>query len=107
MTHRQVDLIETCSDHRNPSDLLKRTRLWLSEGRRASAEAPRASVPAKAKAVEPRRVVDRLGDEVVREMAEARRSGAKLRELVERYEVSESSLKRLLRASTENPQATD
>ena len=62
---------------------------------------------AKAKAVVPRRVVDRLGDEVVREMAEARRSGAKSRELVERYKVSESSLKRLLRASTENSQATD
>ena len=56
---------------------------------------------AKAKAVVPRRVVDRLGDEVVRELVEARRAGAKLRELVERYEVSESSVKRLLRDATE------
>jgi hypothetical protein len=47
----------------------------------------------------PRRVVDRLGDEVVCELVEARRAGAKLRELVERYEVSESSLKRLLRGA--------
>jgi Mor family transcriptional regulator len=46
----------------------------------------------------PRRVADRLGEEAVHEMIEARRAGAKLRELVERYQVSESSLKRLLRA---------
>jgi len=58
-------------------------------------------VRAKAKAVVPRRVVDRLGDEVARELVEARRAGAKLRELVERYEVSESSVKRLLRDATE------
>jgi hypothetical protein len=60
-------------------------------------------VRAKAKAAVQRRVVDRLGDEVVRELVEARRTGAKLRELVVRYEVGESSLKRLLRASMKSP----
>jgi hypothetical protein len=54
------------------------------------------------KASGPRRVVDRLGEETVRELVEARQAGAKLRELIERYEVSESSLKRLLRAAVES-----
>jgi len=99
--HHQVDLIGTYSNHQNLADLLKRTRRWLSGARRAPFEAPRASAKARAKAVVPRRVVDRLGDEGVRELVEARRAGAKLRELMERYEVSESSLKRLLRGATE------
>jgi hypothetical protein len=54
------------------------------------------------KVVVPQRVVDRLGEETVRELVEAWRAGAKLRELVVRYEVSESSLKRLLRAAVES-----
>lgn len=106
MTHHQVDLIGTYSNHRNRADLLKRTRRWLSEGRQGSFEDPRASVRAKANAVVPRRVVDRLGDEAVRELVEARRGGATLRELVERYGVSESSLKRLLRTAAEASRPT-
>jgi hypothetical protein len=94
-----VDLIGTYSNHRNRADLLKRTRRWLSEGRQGSLQDPKISVPAKPKAIVPRRVVDRLGEETVRELIEARRAGAKLGELVERYEVSESSLKRLLRTA--------
>jgi len=106
--HRQmVDLIGTYSNHRNRADLLKRTRRWLNEGRQAPIQDPKVSVRSTPKAVVPRRVADRLGDEVVRELVEARRAGAKLRELVERYEVSESSLKRLLRASVKNPQVAD
>jgi hypothetical protein len=105
--HRQVDLIGTYSNHRNRADLLKRTRRWLSDGCQARIQDPKVSVRSMPKVIVPRRVVDRLGDEVVRELVEARRAGAKLRELVERYEVSESSLKRLLRVSMENPQATD
>ena len=69
---RDVDVIGTYSNHRNRVELLKRAR----------------------------RVADRLGEDTVRELVEARREGAKLRELVERYEVSESSLKRLLRGVT-------
>jgi hypothetical protein len=45
----------------------------------------------------PRRVADRLGEETVRELIDARRAGAKLGELGERYGVSERSVKRLLR----------
>ena len=101
-----MDLIGTYSNHRNRADLLKRARRWLSEGRQAPIQDPKVSVRAKPNAVAPRRVVDRLGGEVVRELVEARRAGAKLRELVERYEVSESSLKRLLRVATKDPELT-
>ena len=89
----------TYPNHRNRADLLKRTRRWLSEGRQATIQDPKVSVRAKPGALVPRRVVDRLGEETVREMIEARRAGAKLRELVERYGVSGSSLKRLFRTS--------
>jgi hypothetical protein len=102
-----VDLIGTYSNHRNLADLLQRTKRWLSEGRQGSPTDPRVSVRAKATAIVPRRVVDRLGAETVRELIEARQAGAKLRELVERYEVSESSLKRLLRAATRDFQLAD
>ena len=97
---RDVDLIGTYSNHRNRADLLKRTRRWLGEARQAPIQDPKVSVRAAAKPVVPRRVVDRLGEDVVRELVEARRAGAKLSELVERYQVSESSLKRLLRAGS-------
>jgi hypothetical protein len=59
------------------------------------------SVRARPNATVPRRVVDRLGMETVRELIEARQAGAKLRELVERYEVSEGSLKRLFQAAAD------
>ena len=91
-----MDLIGTYSNHRNRADLLKRTRWWLSEGHQAPIQDPKVSVRTKLKTPVPRRVTDRLGEDVVRELVEARRAGAKLRELVERYQISESSLKRLL-----------
>jgi hypothetical protein len=94
-----VDLIGTYSNHRNRADLLKRTRRWLSEGRQAPIQDSKVSVRAKPEEIVPRRVVDRLGEEAVRELIEARRAGAKLREFVERYGVSESSLKRLFRTA--------
>jgi len=53
---------------------------------------------AKPREIVPRRVVDRLSENTARELNEARRACAELRELVEHHEVSESSLKRLLRA---------
>jgi hypothetical protein len=102
MTHHQVNLIGAYSNHRNLSELLKRTRRWLSEGRQASLNDPKVSVQAKAKAIVPRRVIDRLDEETLRELIEARRAGAKSRDLAERYEVGESGLKRLLRASTKD-----
>jgi uncharacterized protein (DUF433 family) len=51
----------------------------------------------------PRRVVDRLGEDSVRELVEARRAGAELRALAEQYDVSESSLKLLLRTAEQSP----
>ena len=105
--HRRVDLIGTYSNHRYLSDLLRRTRRWLSEGHKASLSSPKTSVRAKPKATVPRRVADRLGEETLRELIEARRAGAKLGDLVERYQVSESSLNRLLRAVTESLQPAD
>ena len=87
-----MDLIGTYSNHRNRADLLKRTRRWLSEGRQAQIQDLKVSVRSMPEASGSRRVVNRLGDETTRE----------LRELVERYEVSESSLKRLLRAAVES-----
>lgn len=55
-----------------------------------------ASVRAKPNSVTPRRVVDRLGEGVVCEMIEARRVGIKLRDVAERYGISQSSVKRML-----------
>jgi len=46
----------------------------------------------------PRRVVDRLGEAAARELIEARHADARLLDLVERYGVSESSVKRMLKA---------
>jgi hypothetical protein len=57
------------------------------------------TVRANPKAIMPRLVIDRPGEETVRELIEARRTGVKLRELVEPCETSESSLKRLFRYS--------
>src|SRR5712664_1482735 len=74
--HRQMDLIGTYSNHRNRADLLKRTRRWLSEGRQASSQDPKVSARARPEGIVLRRVVDRLGEEAVRELVEARRAGA-------------------------------
>jgi len=41
-------------------------------------------------------VVDRLGEDVVREMIEARWAGVPLKEVANRYGISESSVKRLM-----------
>jgi hypothetical protein len=66
-----VDLIGTYPNHRNRADLLKRTRRWLSEGRQAPIQDPKVSVRARPEEIVPRRVVDRLGEEAVRELIEA------------------------------------
>jgi hypothetical protein len=64
-------------------------------------------VQAKTKAIVPRRVADRLGEETLRELIEERQAGAKPCDLVERYQVSESSLKRLLRAAVKDLRPAD
>lgn len=92
-----VDLTWTYSNRPDLADLLRRTRRWLSEDRYGPVEDQQASVRTRPAPVVPRRVVDRLGEDAVREMIEARRAGVKLREVAERYGISESSVKRLLR----------
>ena len=72
------------------------------EDRRGSLEDQPASVRAKPKPAMPRRVVDRLGEDAVREMVEARRAGIRLQDVARQYRVSESSVKRLLRSRTVN-----
>jgi DNA invertase Pin-like site-specific DNA recombinase len=48
------------------------------------------------------RLVDRLGEQIIRQLLEERRAGATKRELVERYGISMSSVKRILRRKREN-----
>ena len=45
------------------------------------------------------RLVDRFGEQIIRQLLEDRRGGATMRELVERYGISMSSVKRILRRS--------
>lgn len=45
----------------------------------------------------PRRVTDRLGEDVVPEIVEARRAGMKLRDVATQYGISESSVKRIVK----------
>jgi hypothetical protein len=50
-----------------------------------------------AKADHPRRVVDRLGEQAVRELVEAFHAGTSKWRLAERYGISVSSVKRIIR----------
>jgi hypothetical protein len=77
------------------ADQLQRARRRLGEDRQGSVKDPQTSVRTKPNSTVPRRVVDRLGEDAVREMIEARHAGAKLLELAERYGISESSVKRI------------
>jgi len=95
MAYVRVDLTWTYSNQQDLADLLRRTRRWVSEDHHEPMEDRQVSVRAKPKPGVPRRVVDRLGEDVVREMIEARRAGVKLLDLAERYGISESSVKRL------------
>lgn len=90
-----MDLTWTYSNQQDLADLLRRARVWVNEDRCGPVQDRRASVRAKPALAVPRRVVDRLGEDVVREMIEARQAGMKLRDVAERYGISESSVKRL------------
>jgi AraC-like DNA-binding protein len=93
--HRQVDLTGAYSNRGDLADLLRRARRWVSEGRQVSLQDLQSGVGAKPNPTVPRRVVDRLGEDAVRELIEARRAGAKLLELAQRFRISESSVKRI------------
>jgi len=92
-----VDLTWTYSNQQDLADLLRRTRVWLSEDHRGPVQDQQSSVRAKPTPTVPRRVVDRLGEDVACEIIAARQAGAKLRDLAERFGISESSVKRLTR----------
>jgi hypothetical protein len=89
-----VEAIRTYSNHGDRADQLRRARRWLSEDPQEPAGDRQVSVRAKPNSVIPRRVVDRLGEDVVREMIEARQAGMQVKEVAQRYGVSESSVKR-------------
>lgn len=96
MPHR-VDPTGTCSNRGDLADLPRRARQWVREDRQGPVQNPKPGLQARPNWVVPQRVADRLGENIVREMIEARQYGAKLRDLAERYGISESNLKRLLR----------
>ena len=92
-----MDLTWTYSNQQDLADLLRRTRLWLSEDLRKPIQDQQARVRANPPAV-PRRVADRLGEDVVREMIEARQAGMKVTDVAKQYGISESSVKRLVKS---------
>lgn len=53
--------------------------------------------PASSSAPRRWRLVDRLGEQVIRKLLADRRAGATKRELIERYGISRSSVKRILK----------
>jgi AraC-like DNA-binding protein len=93
-----VDLVGTYSKRQDLADQLRRVLDRLGRAHQERAEDPEESVRTTAKAAEPHRVVDRLGEQAVQQMIEERRAGVELRELAERYGISLSSVKRLLRS---------
>jgi hypothetical protein len=92
-----VDLTWTWSKRQDLADLLRSGVRRLTGQDPSPAEDRQASARTTAKAEAPKRVADRLGDATVRELIDARQAGAKLRELVDSYGISESSVKRLLK----------
>jgi AraC-like DNA-binding protein len=108
---QSVDLTWTYSNRQDLADLLQRTRRWVEENRQGPAIDLQASVRAKPNSAMPRRVVDRLGEDMVREIAEARKVGMKLKDVAKKYGISESSVKRIMRplegrSPTSNQQRT-
>jgi len=92
-----VDLTWTYSNRGDLADLLRRARRWVNEDRQVAPQDPLTSVRAKPASTVPRRVVDRLGEDAVREMVGARATGVKLKDVAKRYGISESSVRRLMR----------
>ena len=79
-----MDLTWTYSNRQNLADLLRRARVWLIEDHRGLAQDQKVSVQARPTPDVPRRVVDRLGEDIVCELIEARAADATLREIAKR-----------------------
>jgi DNA invertase Pin-like site-specific DNA recombinase len=84
-------------NRRDLADQLRRGRRWLDEDPREPVRDRQVSVQSNPNPTVPRRVVDRLGDDVVQEIVAARQAGMKLSEVAKRYGISESSVKRATR----------
>ena len=95
---RQVDLTWTWSKRQDLADQLRSRVGRLAGHDPTPAEDRQASARTTATARVPRRAVHRLGEAAVHELIEDRRAGAKLRELVDKYGVSESTVKRLVKS---------
>lgn len=96
-----VDLVGAYSKRQDLADQLRRVLDRLGRAHQEPAEDPRESVRTTAKAAEPHRVVDRLGEQAVRELVEAFEAGTSKWRLSEQYGISLSSVKRLIRNSDE------
>ena len=92
-----VEAIRVYFNRGDLADQLRRARRWLDEDHQQPMSDRQVSVRAKPNSTVPRRVVDRLGEDVVREIVAARQAGVPLKDVARRYEVSESSVKRVLR----------
>lgn len=98
-----VDLTWTWSKRQDLADLLRSGIRRLAGQDPTPVEDRQPGARTTVKIDQPRRVVDRLGEDAVREMIETRRAGASLKDVAEQYGISESSLKRLFRAATNDP----
>ena len=92
-----VDLVGTYSKRQDLADQLRRVLDRLGRAHEGPVEDPEHSVRTTAKAAEPHRVADRLGQRAVRELVEAFDAGTSKWRLAEQYGISLSSVKRLLR----------
>jgi response regulator of citrate/malate metabolism len=93
-----VDVAWTWSKRQDLADQLRSRVRRLAGQDQSPVEDRQVSARTTARAAVPKRVADRLGEATVRELIEARRVGAKLRDLADLYRISESSVKRVLRA---------
>lgn len=92
-----MDLVGPYSKRQDLADQLRRVLDRLGRAHQEPAQDPERSVRTTAKAAVPHRVLDRLGEQAVHELVEAFRAGTPQWRLAERYEISLSSVKRMLR----------
>lgn len=97
LTSSCLDLVGTYSKRQDLADQLRLVLDRLGRAHQEPAEDLKESVRTTAKAAEPHRVVDRLGEQAVRQLIEERQAGVELCELAARYGISLSSVKRIVR----------
>ena len=90
-----MDVAWTWSKRQDLADQLRSKVRRLTGQDQSSVKDRQPSARTTAKARVPKRVADRLGEAAVREMIEARRAGMTLKDVAQRYGISESSVKRV------------